>query len=55
MPAALENQITQANAAKIKAKYIIEMANGPVTPEADEILHQKALFPCRTCYAMPAG
>ncbi len=44
VPAALENQITQANAAKIKAKYIIEMANGPVTPEADEILHQKGII-----------
>ncbi len=43
VPAALENQITQANAAKIKAKYIIEMANGPVTPEADEILHKKGI------------
>lgn len=43
VPAALENQITQANAGKIKAKYIIEMANGPVTPEADEILHKKGI------------
>ncbi|KKS79749.1 MAG: Glutamate dehydrogenase [Candidatus Beckwithbacteria bacterium GW2011_GWA2_43_10] len=41
VPAALENQITQDNAGKIKAKYIIEMANGPVTPEADEVLHEK--------------
>ena len=33
--AALENQITQANVGRIKAKVILEMANGPVTPEAD--------------------
>jgi glutamate dehydrogenase/leucine dehydrogenase len=38
VPAALENQITGENAEQIKAKYLIELANGPVTPEADEIL-----------------
>ncbi len=43
IPAALENQITQNNAHKIKAKYIIEVANGPITPEADEVLHQKGI------------
>lgn len=37
VPAALENQITEENAENIKATYIIELANGPVTPEADEI------------------
>jgi len=35
---ALENQITQINAHEIKAKMILEIANGPVTPQADEIL-----------------
>ena len=40
-PCALENQITKANAAKVKAKLIVELANGPTTPEADEILHKK--------------
>ncbi|MBD3252788.1 glutamate dehydrogenase [Candidatus Pacearchaeota archaeon] len=36
--AALENQITKDNAEKIKARYIVELANGPINPEADEIL-----------------
>ncbi len=41
VPAAFENQITAKNAENIKAKVILELANGPVTPEADEILFKK--------------
>ncbi len=43
IPAALENQITEKNAGKIKAKVILEVANGPVTPEADLKLEKKSV------------
>lgn len=41
IPAALENQITEKNASKIKTKFILELANGPITPIADDILDEK--------------
>ncbi len=44
IPAALENQITEKNAHDVKAKYIFEVANGPTTSAADEILNQKGIY-----------
>jgi glutamate dehydrogenase (NAD(P)+) len=44
VPAALENQITPDNADSIKAKIIAEGANGPTTPEAHRMLHQRGVF-----------
>ena len=41
VPAALENQLTSENAGQVKAKIILEMANGPTTPQADEIFFKK--------------
>jgi glutamate dehydrogenase (NADP+) len=47
IPAALENQITEKNAPSIRAKYIVEAANGPITPAADLILNRNGalIFP----------
>jgi glutamate dehydrogenase/leucine dehydrogenase len=44
IPAALENVITKENAGKVKAKAIVELANGPTTPEADEKLNKKGVI-----------
>ncbi len=44
IPAAIENQITGKNADRIKAKVVLELANGPVTPEADRILLEKNIL-----------
>ncbi len=44
IPAALENQITDENAGEIKAKLIVEGANGPTTPDAHKLLHERGVF-----------
>ncbi len=43
VPAALENQLTERNAAQVKARLIVEAANGPTTPEADRILNDRGI------------
>ncbi len=43
-PAALENQITAANAGRIRARIVAELANGPTTPEADVVLHKNGVY-----------
>ncbi len=44
VPAAMENSLNSQNAAKVKAKIVLEMANGPTTPEADKILGKKGII-----------
>ncbi len=44
IPAAIENQLTGQNADRIKAKIIAELANGPTTPDADDVFNEKGIF-----------
>ena len=44
IPAALENAINEANAGRVKARFVAELANGPTTPEADQILYEKGSY-----------
>jgi glutamate dehydrogenase (NAD(P)+) len=55
IPAALENQITIANAPKIRAKVIVEGANGPTTPDANNLLHERGVFVVPDILANSAG
>src|SRR5207248_2389300 len=43
VPSALEGQITTDNVPRIKARYIVELANGPTTPEADAVLESRGV------------
>ena len=55
IPAALENQITAENAPGIRAKVVIEGANGPTTPEASALLQQRGIFLVPDILANSAG
>ena len=55
IPAALENQFTADNAPRVKAKIILEGANGPTTPDADPIFRQKGILVIPDIYANAGG
>jgi glutamate dehydrogenase (NAD(P)+) len=55
IPAALENQITANNAARVQARLIAEAANGPTTPEADAILYDRGVFVLPDIFANAGG
>ncbi len=55
IPAALENQITDENAARIQAKMIVEAANGPVTAQAEGVLRQKGVMIVPDLYINAGG
>jgi glutamate dehydrogenase (NAD(P)+) len=55
VPAALENQIHSGNANRIKAKIVAEAANGPVTPEAENVLNKKGIIVVPDIYMNAGG
>jgi glutamate dehydrogenase (NAD(P)+) len=55
VPAALENVLTSENASRIKAKIILEGANGPTTPEADEVFRKKGIMVIPDVFANAGG
>lgn len=55
VPSALESVITSENANKIQASFILELANGPVTPQAQEILNAKNILVCPDILANSGG
>jgi glutamate dehydrogenase (NAD(P)+) len=55
IPAALERQITAENAPRVKAKIVVEAANGPTTGEADEILAQRGILVIPDAYINAGG
>jgi glutamate dehydrogenase (NAD(P)+) len=55
LPAALEDQITAANADDVKARLVAEAANGPTSPEADRILYDRGVFVLPDIYANAGG
>ncbi len=55
VPAALENVLTSENAARIKAKIVLEGANGPTTPEADEVFRKRGIMVIPDVYANAGG
>ena len=55
VPAALENQLTAENAPRIKAAIVAEAANGPTTPEADEILQERGIMVIPDTYLNAGG
>ena len=55
IPAALEHQITEDNAPRVRARIVLEGANGPTTPEADAILEEKGVLVIPDVYANAGG
>jgi glutamate dehydrogenase (NAD(P)+) len=55
IPAALENQLTEENAPRIKARIVLEGANGPTTPKAEEVLHSRGVLVIPDIYANAGG